>query len=87
MNTRFTGHGKSIKNAKLSTALKGNKNASGKRVRKIMLANTGGFISGVLHRPEHRATATAKYEKLGMGKTGYKLGTATRRIGSVGFLK
>jgi hypothetical protein len=75
------------KSGKRSAAMKGNKNASGKRVRKIVLANTGGFISGILHRPEHRTTATAKYEKLGMGKTGYKLGTATRRIGSVGFLK
>jgi hypothetical protein len=75
------------KSGRRSAAMKGNKNAKGKRVKKIITANVGGFISGVLHKPEHRKPAISRYEKLGMGKTGYKLGTATRRIGSAGFLK
>jgi hypothetical protein len=48
MNTRFTGHGKSIKNAKLSTALKGNTNASKGGARTAVVGGLFGPVGNLV---------------------------------------
>ena len=64
-----------------SLAMKGNKNAAGKRV---VASNIGGFVSGVLNPKSANERNIGVYEKRGAGKTGYKAGMAVRRVVSLG---
>ena len=64
-----------------SAAMKGNKNAKGKRV---ISSNVGGFVSGVLNPKSANSRNLSVYEKRGAGKTGYKAGMLARRVLTLG---
>lgn len=60
----------------------GNKNAKG--AGKIALANVGGLISGLMHKPKYNEKALETYKKYGAGTTGYQVGKISRKIATLG---
>ena len=60
----------------------GNRNAAGKRV---FAANVGGFATGALQPVKFAKTSRSRYEKLGAGMTGHKVGVGARRLATFDF--
>lgn len=62
----------------------GNKNAAGGRK---IAANVGGLITGVVQPVKFADISAKRYEKLGAGSAGHKVGVGLRRVATLNFRK
>lgn len=80
MATKRRGSTSVAKDPERSKAMKGNKNAS----KRIVAANIGGFLSGVLNPRSANERSLKRYQNYGAGTAGYKAGMLARRTLTLG---